>query len=99
MNYRRFIFLFIVSFSLVFSNQSFSQHILGAISAGINLSQVDGDQVYGYNKVGLNIGPSAIIPFGKNKQWSVTLELLFSQLGSRQKYVNAKTDTVYLTRS
>ncbi len=97
MNYRRFIFLFIVSFSLVFSNQSFSQHILGAISAGINLSQVDGDQVYGYNKVGLNIGPSAIIPFGKNKQWSVTLELLFSQLGSRQKNVNAKADTVYLT--
>ena len=48
-------------------------------------------------RLGLNIGPSAIIPFGKNKQWSVTLELLFSQLGSRQKNVNAKADTVYLT--
>jgi hypothetical protein len=98
MNYRRFIFLFIVSFSLIFSNQSFSQHILGAISAGINLTQVDGDEVYGYNKVGLTIGPSVIIPFGKNKRWSVTLELLYSQLGSRQKNVNATVDTVFSTQ-
>ena len=67
MNYRRFIFLFIVSFSLVFSNQSFSQHILGAISAGINLSQVDGDQVYGYNKVGLNIGSIRYHSFWKKQ--------------------------------
>lgn len=94
MNYRRFIFLFIILFSLIFSDQLFSQHILGAISAGFNLSQVDGDEVYGYNKVGLNIGPSAIIPFGKNKRWSVTLELLFSQLGSRQKNVNTTKDTL-----
>ena len=94
MNYRRFIFLFIASSSLIFSDQSFSQHILGSVSAGINLSQVDGDEVYGYNKVGLNIGPSAIIPFGKNKRWSVTLELLYSQLGSRQKNVNTVIDTV-----
>jgi hypothetical protein len=97
MNYRKFIFLFILSFLLIFSNRSFSQHFLGSISAGVNLSQVDGDQVYGYNKVGLNFGPSVIIPFGKNKRWSVTLELLYSQLGSRQKNVNAKVDTVYAT--
>jgi hypothetical protein len=97
MNYRRFIFLFIVSSSLIFPNRSISQHILGAISAGVNLSQVDGDQVYGFDKVGLTIGPSVIIPFGKNKTWSVTLELLYSQLGSRQKNVNSTIDTVYPT--
>jgi hypothetical protein len=56
----------------------------------MNLSQVDGDEKYGFKKAGLNIGPSVIIPFGKDKKWSVTMELLFSQLGSRQKeqYVN-----------
>ena len=80
MNSRRFIFLFIFSFSLIFSERSFSQHFLGAISAGINLSQVDGDEVYGFKKVGFNGGPSVIIPFGKDKKWSVTIELLFSQL-------------------
>jgi hypothetical protein len=86
-----FIFLF---FSFVISLDGYSQRILGAVSAGMNLSQVDGDEVYGFHKVGLNIGPSIIIPFGKTKKWSVTMELLFSQLGSRQKeqYLN---DTIY----
>jgi hypothetical protein len=94
MNLRKFIFLFIVSFSLLFSEQSFSQHILGAVSGGINLSQVDGDEVYGFKKVGFNGGPSVIIPFGKDKKWSVTLELLFSQMGSRQKSVYGASDTI-----
>ena len=94
MNSRRFIFLFIFSFSLIFSERSFSQHFLGAISAGINLSQVDGDEVYGFKKVGFNGGPSVIIPFGKDKKWSVTIELLFSQLGSRQKSVYPATATI-----
>lgn len=67
------------------SEKSQAQRILGAINAGINLSQVDGDEKYGFKKVGLNVGPSVIIPFGKNKKWSVTMELLFSQLGSNQK--------------
>lgn len=99
MNSRRLIFLFVVSFSMILSEQSFSQHILGAVSAGINLSQVDGDEVYGYKKVGFNGGPSVIIPFGKDKKWSVTLELLFSQQGSRQKSVYPVSNTIDSTRA
>jgi len=60
-----------------------AQIILGALSAGINLTQVDGDEVYGFHKVGFNGGPSAIIPFAK--RWSVSIETLFSQKGSYQK--------------
>ena len=99
MNSRRLIFLFIFSFSLILSEQSFSQHILGAVSAGINLSQVDGDEVYGYKKIGFNGGPSVIIPFGKDKKWSVTLELLFSQQGSRQKSVYPVSNTIDSARA
>lgn len=78
---------------LFISSDGYTQRILGAVNAGMNLSQVDGDEEYGFKKVGLNVGPSIIIPFGKNKKWSVTMELLFSQIGSRQKsqFVN---DTV-----
>jgi hypothetical protein len=94
MNFRKYLLLFIFASSLIFSERLFSQRIMGALSAGVNLSQVDGDEVYGFKKVGLNIGPSVIIPFGKDKKWSVTLELLFSQLGSRQKSEYAPTDTV-----
>jgi len=89
----RFSVLILLSLFLVFSEHSFSQRILGALSAGVNLSQVDGDEVYGYKKVGFNGGPSVIIPFGKNKKWSVTMELLFSQLGSRQRSVYSSIDT------
>ena len=56
-----------------------AQRILGGISIGMNLCQVDGDQFYGFNKVGLNFGPMVILPFGKNKSWSVSMELLYSQ--------------------
>jgi len=67
----------------VFSSEKlFSQRFLGAVSLGINLTQVDGDELFGYNKVGLNVGPMVIVPFGKNKNWSVSMELLYSQKGS-----------------
>jgi|WetSurMetagenome_2_1015567.scaffolds.fasta_scaffold16872_2 hypothetical protein len=77
--------LVLLTTAFFISGNAQAQHIYGAFSAGINLSQVDGDEVYGFHKVGLNIGPSVIIPFGKNKNWSITMELLYSQLGARQK--------------
>ncbi len=71
-----------------------AQHIYGAINAGINLTQVDGDEKYGYHKVGFNGGPSVVIPFGKNKHWSVDMELLYSMLGSNQKSEYSATDSI-----
>ena len=79
------ILIFILSFVLLSSGKAFSQRILGAVVAGMNLTQVDGDEIYGYKKTGFNFGPSAIIPFGKKKNFSLNLELLFSQKGSYQK--------------
>ncbi len=85
-----------ITFSLLacISFTSTAQRFLGAISAGMNLTQVDGDEVYGYNKIGFNGGPSVIFPFGKNRKWSVTMELLYSQNGSYRKgqYANDSTN-------
>jgi len=94
MNSRNFTTLILVTLFLFVTQHTFSQHIMGALNAGVNLSQVDGDEVYGFKKVGFNGGPSVIIPFGKNKHWSVTLELLYSQLGSNQKSLYSQTDTI-----
>lgn len=79
--------LFILAFLLTLgmTHTAYSQWIYGALSAGMNLSQVDGDEEYGYKKVGFNGGPSVIIPLGPKKNWSATMELLFSMKGSRQK--------------
>lgn len=83
---KKFTILLFLSGLFIFSGtNAFSQRFLGAVSAGMNLSQVDGDEVYGFKKVGLNLGPSVIIPFGKNQKWSFTLEILLSQQGSYQK--------------
>ena len=83
------IFLFIAG--LVISERIVAQRILGAISAGMNLTQVDGDDFYGFHKFGLNVGPMVIIPFGKSKNWSVSMELLYSQKGSYHKGTSDST--------
>jgi hypothetical protein len=75
-------FLLISIFPL---QKAYSQRVLGAVSLGMNLTQVDGDDFYGFNKVGLNVGPMVIVPFGKNQNWSVSMELLYSQKGSYHK--------------
>jgi hypothetical protein len=59
-----------------------AQRVLGALSVGVNLTQVDGDEFYGFHKFGLNFGPQVMVPFGKNSNWSAGLELLYSQKGS-----------------
>lgn len=64
--------------------QSFAQNILGGIILGCNQAQVDGDEVYGFYKPGLNAGATAIVPFGSN--FSFFLETIFSQRGAYKKY-------------
>lgn len=70
---------------LFFVKPASAQRFMGGISAGANFTQVDGDQFYGFRHVGLNFGPMAILPFGKKKNWSVSMELLYSQKGSYHK--------------
>jgi hypothetical protein len=71
--------------------QTFSQNIKGAVIIGTNLSQVDGDEVYGYKKFGLNTGASAIMTLNDNL--SIQLETLLSQKGAFKKYSNQWSDT------
>ncbi|NTW32829.1 MAG: PorT family protein [Bacteroidetes bacterium] len=61
----------------------FAQNIKGGVALGFNASQVDGDEVFGYHKYGLNVGPLAIIPVGK--YFSFSLETLYNQKGSYQR--------------
>jgi len=57
-----------------------AQRFLGAVMGGMNISQVDGDMVYGYKRVGGHIGLAAILPI--KKKWDVTLETVFNQKGA-----------------
>jgi hypothetical protein len=79
---------------LLISEKAGAQRILGGLSVGMNLTQVDGDDLYGFHKFGLNVGPMVAIPFGKKSNWSVSMELLYSQKGSRH---HSSTDTLNYT--
>lgn len=75
-----------ISLFLIISCSSYTanaQRIMGAVFGGFNATQVDGDEVYGYKKFGLNLGAAAIIPVYGN--WSVSLENTYSEKGAHQR--------------
>lgn len=49
---------------------------------GFNLTQVDGDECFGYKKIGLNLGVGVLIPY--KKKWAISLENTFNQKGAWQ---------------
>jgi hypothetical protein len=80
---RKVFFLFILLVIVFAWTEVSAQRIKGMLFAGMNLSQVDGDEVYGFDKVGFNTGLGAIVPLGKH--FSFTIETQFNQKGAYQK--------------
>lgn len=78
-------FLLLAISILIFTSEIDAQIIKGEAIAGFNLSQVDGDEVYGFHKFGANVGAGVLVPFGKKGNWDASLEALFSQVGSYQR--------------
>ncbi len=67
-------------FLLGFTHYCQAQFFKAGIVGGINVSQIDGDLIAGYTKLGLNAGFVSEIPI--SDRLFVNLELLFSQKGS-----------------
>jgi len=67
---------------LAYLPQVNAQIIKSEAILGFNLTQVEGDEVAGFKKFGLNVGAGAMIPFGKN--WDFSLEIVFNQKGARE---------------
>ncbi len=59
-----------------------ARRFIGGVVAGINLSQIDGDLLAGFNKLGFNVGAqvSAVLA----PRWQLGMEMLYSQQGSRR---------------
>ncbi len=79
---RRIFGFFVVVLVFLSTGYLHAQVIKGAVLAGMNLTQVDGDEIYGFNKVGINLGAAAIVPFAD--KWEASIETIFSQKGSYQ---------------
>ncbi|MES2704397.1 MAG: outer membrane beta-barrel protein [Bacteroidota bacterium] len=53
----------------------------GRLIIGSNITQVDGDTYYGFNKVGLHVGAQVYVHF--SKMFGAGMELLYAQKGAR----------------
>jgi hypothetical protein len=78
---------------IISSLNSYGQLFKGEVLLGGNLSQVEGDMVNGYRKMGFFGGLGIQFPFHFNpksetKPWAASMEILFTQRGARQKNRN-----------
>jgi hypothetical protein len=77
--------VFFVVLILIFAIPGKAQIFIGGFTVGTNITQVEGDEVNGYSKIGFNVGPLVMIPLDKKQRFFITMELLFSQKGAYQK--------------
>ena len=86
-------YLFILALLAIGLNSNAQLFKAGAI-AGANLTQVDGDELYGYKKAGFNGGLMVILPLESSKRLTLSIETIFNQKGSYQKHVNYFHDSL-----
>ena len=88
--------LFIIIAAL--TNEAKAQIFLGEAFVGLNICQVDGDQMMGYFKKGINAGVGVIAPVWEKRNFSLELsmEVLYNQKGAKQgrKYFDDKPDPI-----
>lgn len=76
-------YLILVFLLFALSSGLYAQRFQGAVMGGMNISQVDGDEVFGYHRVGGHFGLAAILPI--KEKWDITLETVYNQKGAYQK--------------
>lgn len=73
------VFLFIISIA-----PAKAQIFKGMAIFGGNFSQIDGDEVVGYNKIGFNTGVGVMAPINKKRNWLLSMEILYNQIGANE---------------
>ncbi|MEI6766020.1 MAG: porin family protein [Bacteroidota bacterium] len=72
-------------------DRKIDREIKGAFIFGGNLTQIEGDQVYNFNKLGIHAGVAGILPIGK--RFSFEIETLYNEKGAFRKYPFASADS------
>ncbi len=92
--------LFIV-LSLLFFLPGKAQTIKAALPVGINMTQVEGDLIHGYNKIGINAAIGAMIHLNEAETWEAGFEIGYHPMGSRSNrrdnLGNFKLDYQYIS--
>lgn len=77
---RSYLFFVLMIFLCLTGLSAQAQRFKAAVVAGLNMAQIDGDDLAGYRQPGVNAGlrTSALL----SDKWQLGMELLFSQQGS-----------------
>ncbi|MCF8365851.1 MAG: PorT family protein [Bacteroidales bacterium] len=59
------------------------QRVMGVLIGGFNATHVEGDDVFGFRKIGANAGAAAVVPFGE--KWTFSIETIYNMKGSHHK--------------
>jgi hypothetical protein len=59
------------------------QRIHAFVSSGVNISQIEGDELKGFKQIGYTGGVGALVSLSSNNHWGMSIEALFSQRGAR----------------
>ncbi|MCC6769192.1 MAG: PorT family protein [Bacteroidia bacterium] len=87
----------LLSLLLLFTQQNHAQKFVGGAMAGINTSQITGDDLAGYDKLSPAAGLLLRLPFGE--KWSVQMEIAYLGKGSRKNISpRDSVPTFYLLR-
>lgn len=72
--------LIIVLLALPLSIQA--QRIHAYVASGVTMSQIEGDELKGFKKVGFNGGVGALTAISHNGRWGLSLEAMYAQRGA-----------------
>lgn len=96
---RKIYTLIICLFLTFLSVETKAQLVKGEGFLGFNLTQVDGDQVYGFKNLGLHGGIGAIVPVYQKNNFNIdaSIEVVFNQKGAHQRatYSDTINGTIY----
>jgi hypothetical protein len=88
-----FTILIISAFMFLSSPETKAQLVKGEGFIGLNLSQIDGDQVYGYKNIGIHGGIGAMVPVYQKNNFNIdiALEVVFNNRGAHQRATYSDT--------
>ncbi len=89
--------LLLIVLSFTVSTDIKAQIVKGEGFIGLNLSQVDGDEAYGYKHFGFHAGLGALVPIYQKNSFNIdfSLEVAFNQKGAHQRQIyNGENDGI-----
>lgn len=94
MKKRPLIIVLTIFVMILVSENVAAQRFIGFVAAGANFSQIEGDDVHGFTRVGANGGLGVALPLNRKQTWQLSVELLYSQKGSRKSCSPGYFDTL-----